>query len=397
MPLLLSSLYAGPSYGQGAQVTHTRPALTPAQIAKAKPKKNTLPRPDTSRIRAESGPVSAPAAVLIEGGDTGTTVDGPQSFGTFGLPYTSTRVALGATTRPYVGNEPNFLNTTYPYRAIGKLTYSGPVGDNNEYHCSATVIRRSVIVTAAHCIQDYGTGGALNRNFQFTPASYFTPTSTAAQDAPYGTWTGRYVVRPGPWANGRDVGDGSAVDNDVAVIVLNKNARGRTISEFTGIIGYASNNYGFIKSPKTGNVLAASTATLGYPGLLDGGNIMQRADGPTFVATIAGAGQLMQGNDFTQGSSGGPWIVNFGAQGPVRSGGAAAGTSSLMAIVGVTSWGAPDPNGEKNNYSSQFRQNKAYPAKDYFGYGAGNIGALVSIACRANSGNGKSYAAMGYC
>jgi V8-like Glu-specific endopeptidase len=287
LPFIAAALWTAPTFAQGSKVVHTRPALNVKQIADTKPHKNRLPPPDVSRIQAEKAGAAGPAPVVIHGNDAAPQLVGPQAYGTFGIPYTSTRVALGATTRPYSTNVENFLHTTYPYRAIGKLTFTAP--DNQEYHCSATVIRRSLIVKAAHCIQDYNGRALVNRNFQFTPASYYSATSTAAQDAPYGTFTGRFFVRPASWANGTEVGDGSAVDNDIAVIILNKNGAGQFVSALTGIIGYASNNYGFISSPKTGNLLVAATSTLGYPGLLDDGNIMQRADGPTFTTTVSGA------------------------------------------------------------------------------------------------------------
>ena len=46
-------------------------------------------------------------------------------------------------------------------------------------------------------------------------------------------------------------------------------------------------------------------------------------------------------------------------------GGAVPGTASVIAVVGVTSWGSRDPNAPKDNYSSQFRQNSRYPNASY--------------------------------
>ena len=54
-------------------------------------------------------------------------------------------------------------------------------------YCSASVILRSVIVTAAHCIQTFGSGAAI-----FTNHRFIRPTTSRAkprQLAPYGTWT----------------------------------------------------------------------------------------------------------------------------------------------------------------------------------------------------------------
>ena len=67
-----------------------------------------------------------------------------------------------------------------------------------------------------------------------------------------------------------------------------------------------------------------------------------------------------------------------------------------MAVVGVTSWGSADPNSIKDNYSSQFRQNTAYPAADYGGRGAGNIGSLLNTLCNTMV-DGSTLASQGYC
>ncbi|WP_132977304.1 hypothetical protein [Thiobaca trueperi] len=48
---------------------------------------------------------------------------------------------------------------------------------------------------------------------------------------------------------------------------------------------------------------------------------MQRAEGPTYTTTVANAGRLWQGSNFTGGSSGGPWVVNFSGRNASLSGG----------------------------------------------------------------------------
>lgn len=361
---------------------------SPHEIALARPFKNPLKAPNTSDVRAEeasgqfqSGAKTAKRFLGDRGGEFA-----PRAFGTFGIPYTTGRVALGATSRPL---NPNYLATTFPYRAIGKLTMSAGF-------CSASVIRRGVIVTAAHCVQNFGAGSSIFSNFQFTPAHY-APGATAAVRAPYGTWSWSVLVRPASWADGTDVGAGAARANDLAVIGLNKNAVGKFIGDVTGYLGYGWNNYSFTSSSKTGNLAVAATSTLGYPFLMDSGGRMQRADGPTYTTTISGAAQLWQGNNFTGGSSGGPWIVNFRAADPALAGGAVPGTASVMAVVGVTSWGSADPNAPKDNYASRFGQNTRYPAAAYGVYGAGNIASLLNTLCGAIAPGGLTYAQLGYC
>lgn len=67
-------------------------------------------------------------------------------------------------------------------------------------------------------------------------------------------------------------------------------------------------------------------------------------------------------------------------------------------VIGVTSCGSANPNGIKDNYASQFGQNREYPAADYGGYGGGNIGALLQALCTTvKPGGSQTYAALGYC
>jgi Trypsin len=182
-------------------------------------------------------------------------VSSPKAFGSFGIPYTTTRVQEGK------GNGdtgPSRLSATYPYRTIGKLTLSGG-------YCSASLIRRAVIVTAAHCIQPFGSGSSTFSNWQFKPGHYGATGATAAQIAPYGIWNWLSLVRPATWAIGTDVGSGAARDNDLAVFALAKNAQGQFIGDITGYMTYGWNNYSFLTSPKTGNLNTAAVSTLGYP------------------------------------------------------------------------------------------------------------------------------------
>jgi V8-like Glu-specific endopeptidase len=313
----------------------------------------------------------------------------PMAFGSFGVPYTTTRVqdgnmsATGTTTA-------NRLSATFPYRAVGKLTSSSG-------WCSASLIRRSVIVTAAHCVQNFGAGATLFTNFQFRPGHYGAAGATAAQQAPHGSFGWLNLVRPATWANGTDIGSGSARDNDIAVIALRKNAAGQFVGNLTGWLGYGWNNYSFVSHARTGNMNVAAVTTLGYPAHMDAGAIMQRTDGPAYTATVGGARQIYSGSNFTGGSSGGPWTVNFSGRSATLSGGAASGTASNMAVVGVTSWGSANPNAPKDNYSSQFRQNTRYPNASYGVYGSGNIASLLNTLCSSAAPEGGTLAQRGYC
>ena len=357
--------------------------LLDAQAQSLGPVVNPLQAPDTSAVVADTEPGPYAAGAMTREGMIPST----RAFGSFGIPYTTTRVQDGARSAGIGGGAR--LSTTYPYRTIGKLTSSAG-------YCSASLIRRSVIVTAAHCVQGFGTGTAIFSNFKFRPGHYGPAGATAAQIAPYGTWKWLALVRPKTWANGTDIGTGAARDNDLAVMALRRNGQGQFVGDITGYMGYGWNNYSFVTSPKTGNLHTAAVSTLGYPFLLDGGAIMQRTDGPSYTTTLGGAGQLWQGSNFTDGASGGPWVVNFRTQAAVLSGGAVEGSASDIAVIGVTSWGSSDPNANKDNYSSQFRQNTRYPKASYGIYGAGNIGSVLKMLCTTVI-DGATLAAQGYC
>ncbi|WGZ95038.1 MAG: trypsin-like serine protease [Candidatus Thiothrix putei] len=362
-------------------------------VTQAKPYVNPLIKPDTSSVSPLFGNNAAGVAGVM--GDNQVTAKSGditgRAFGSFGVPYTSARVSHKPTT-VVAHSTANYLSATYPYSAIGKLTFTNP-SSGLMHQCSASLIRSGVIVTAAHCIQNFGSGNNTFTNFRFTPATY-------NGSVPYGTWDIGSYVRPASWANGTDVGTGAARDNDLAVLIVKKNTSNQFIKDVVGgALAYGWNNYSFVSSSRTGNLSTAAISTLGYPALLDSGRIMQRTDGPAYLTTLSGAGQIYSGSDLTGGSSGGPWIANFGYQDPARGTGAVAGTAALRnVVVGVTSWGSADPNTPKDNYASQFRQNTRYPNLTYGTYGAGNIGSLLQTLCTAKpSGSTKTYAQLGYC
>lgn len=342
---------------------------------------NSLPAADTSNLEPDSSPQSTQA--------NASTQATSRAYGRYSIPFTAKRVSA-ATTNVVAASSNAYLSATFPYSAVGKLNFKV---DGLESYCSASLILNSVIVTAAHCMQDYGAGTIRFDSHVFKPASYEGST-------PYGEWTPLAAVWPNTWSKGTDVGRDSAVDNDLAVMILAKNAAGQFISEVVGgHLNYGWNNYSFVKSKKTGNIWTAAVTTLGYPGLLDNGDIMQRSDGPSYLATINEAHQIFQGSTFTGGSSGGPWIVNFGYENPSFSYDAGAGHKAKPnVVIGVTSWGSADPNQPKDNFSSQFTQNKRYPKADYGGFGAGNIAALLNTICsKKPAGSTQTFKQLGYC
>ena len=258
-----------------------------------------------------------------------------QAFGTGNRPYTTSRVnAVGNTTTSY-----------YPFRAAGRLFFK--IGASS-YVCSASLIKKGVIVTAAHCVNGYGSGSFYS-NFQFV-AGY------NSGNAPYGVAGYKAVYVMTAYNRGTDscYQRGVVCQNDVALIVLNSN-----VGTLAGYYGYGYNGYSFINN-------TAQITQLGYPVALDGGLLMERTDSLGSVSS-AMSGNTLIGSLQTGGSSGGPWLVNLGTT-PSVSGTSLGSASSSNVVVGVTSWGYTDT-GVKVQGASPFTSS--------------NIVNLVNAACTA--------------
>ena len=386
----LTSLIPVPEARAGAGVVVGQVPVAQPLASASKPMRNRLAAPSDREVRADT----APDARVSGTSRSRAAWASPRAYGSFGIPYTSVRVQDGPAAES--ASQANRLSTTYPYRTIGRLDF---MIANDSYWCSASLIMRSVLVTAAHCVADLGAMNEMFSSWTFRPGFYGPSGASGEQKEPFGAWTMEKVSVPQTWLNGKDSGIGAARNNDLAVFIVGKNGSNQFIGDQVGWMTYGWNNYSFTRSAKTRNTWTAATATLGYPYNMDFGTIMQRADGPTFLTTVRRARQMWQGNNFTGGSSGGPWVVNFGYRAADLNDGAAPGTASyLNVVVGVTSWGSNDPNIIKDNYSSQFGQNKEYPNADYGGYGAGNIGALLQSLCSSvKPGGAQTYAQLGYC
>jgi hypothetical protein len=265
------------------------------------------------------------------------------------------------------GTSPNQVYTTsqanasgnsttdyYPYRAAGKLFFN--IGTAT-YQCSASLIKRGIVVTAAHCVAAFGKKQFYS-NWQYVPA-YRNGT------APYGIWNAvsprimpSYYNGTDPCASGAS---GVVCQNDVAVLTLVPQS-GVYAGTRTGWFGYNWDGYGYNPSKQ------ALISQLGYPVALDGGLLMERTDSQGYVVS-SWANNTLIGSLQAQGASGGPWLVNLGM--PPSLSGTGFGTAAKHnTVVGVTSWGYTD---------DSIKQAGASPFLHT------NIVRLVNAACKATS------------
>lgn len=225
----------------------------------------------------------------------------PAAAGTSGLRFTNERVVPMAT-----------LRNTYPWRAVGKLFFTGAQGGN--FVCSASVINRRVVATAGHCVYDT----AINRfhsNFLFVPG-YDNGAS------PFGSFTWSLAATTGSWIAGNGSVPNAA---DFGMIVItNKVVSGasRRIGDLTGWLGW-----------KTGALVGNAISAMGYPCNLDSCQILQRTSAQ--VNRTASPNSAEIGSDHRGGASGGPWVQDWG----VAAAGQPARELGGNIVVGITSYG----------------------------------------------------------
>ncbi|MUL37331.1 trypsin-like serine peptidase [Gloeocapsopsis dulcis] len=356
---------------------------------------NTLP-PSQLRSRMPIDSVQAPTNVPSNLGTTNGNAgavpssnnisnknnqgDSPLSFGTSLVPYSTSRV-LGGTTNPA---------QTSPYRQVGKL-YMAFGGTTYNTVCSASMIGRSLLLTAAHCVHNYGQGSAgWARKVKFVPAQ------NNASEPELSYESTQYLI-PSVYFNGTDTCTQTGVicNNDIALVALDNNSLGQQVGNRVGWFGYGWNGYSYAIPTGTyqnvfGNKLFASITQLGYPASFDSGLRMQI--NTTYGAYYA-TGNLKNtwiGSAMTGGSSGGPWLVNFGDN---AVGGNYGSANLRNIVVGVSSY----VNNEQRMGSSWFGQNVEFPNSTYGNRGAGNIGKLVYDACDNPALTGWQLQSKGRC
>jgi len=308
---------------------------------------------------AAAGPLSTPVINrALQSTDTYWTADRltgakPLDRVRAGVAGQSSGAASLDFTRARIG--PPGLNKQAPYKSVGKLFFTEQgVGD---FQCSASLIGNRLIVTAGHCV--YGSGHYFT-NWQFIPG-YDGSQATQAAQRPFGTWNWAAAVVPTNYqkssatvVNNFDFGIIQLADQPVSGV--NKTVFAVTKFKFNTAVGH---------------LFDTAVTSLGYPCNFDGCQIMQRVDSSDHRASGAtgnGSTAFEYGSDMAGGSSGGPWVENFGT--PV-SAAPTGGFNVRNTVVAVTSYGYVDPN-VRTQGASQFNADFTSLKNQMCGLAAGN-------------------------
>ncbi|MER5305843.1 hypothetical protein ABT039_41145 [Streptomyces lasiicapitis] len=180
-------------------------------------------------------------------------------------------------------------STGKPNRFIGKVFFTLP--DGRDSACSGSVVsapNRSLVSTAAHCVDPDGGHGDLVRNFVFVPAAY-------NGTAPLGVWTPRVLTVMNEWQD-----NPHHAGWDLGAAIVTRDPAGRGIEDVLGA---------FVVAHNRGNIFMSA---VGYP--VDGrfGFAIQQwyCAGRTTIldSTQPGTGrERSMMCDFVPGASGGPW------------------------------------------------------------------------------------------
>lgn len=184
----------------------------------------------------------------------------------------------------------------YPYSTVGVLFFKQA---GVSYRCSAAAIGNNGIWTAGHCIHKGdgeldGDGNVIDQGTWSTEV-VFAPAYQNG-NTPYGVWSTFELWITPEWFTSQDL------RYDMGGVILNSN--GGTLSQFVGSLGFA---YNMDNSLHWMNIA--------YPSALPFNGSTQQICAGSFAyadTSISAPSPVAMGCDMTSGSSGGPWILNFG-------------------------------------------------------------------------------------
>ena len=196
----------------------------------------------------------------------------------------------GSVGSPWTGNP--YLP---PATTTGKVFFTTRNGGN--WVCSGSTVNsngKDSVITAGHCV--YGSLGGEVPGEGWHSNWIFVPDYSNGY-APYGVWTAKELWTPTSYVNNQDEGD------DMGGAVINTNAYGQHIVNVVGGQGFAWN------WPSSEYVY-----DFGYPAAAPfNGQTLQYCNGSEFNWAAVSSTMGLPCN-FTGGSSGGPWLMDFNGE-----------------------------------------------------------------------------------
>lgn len=320
--------------------------LIPAPTHKLEPL-SAVPQSTGPELMAPGAPPAKPGdtsfatrihpAVGLKSSDDGISPSNTSSHGSY---FTTSRVF------------PDAATSTWPYSISGRLTAFNPVSGQTLF-CSASVLRPRIVITAGHCVYHAGpTNDDPSTNRYFYKNLAFTPSYNNGA-APFGQWAYSWVIVSGTWSNG-----GGTVPNAQDIAMLEIADKGT--SKIGSTVGY----YGY----GTGGLSPNHLTIIGYPCNIDNCAKMQNTNAGSYAS--GGNNTVVYGSAQRGGTSGGPWVQDFGLAGA----GAPSGTAGNW-LRGVSSYG---PTATEPKYLG---------ASILQASGAGSFGNLLTQACAHKAGN----------
>jgi hypothetical protein len=229
----------------------------------------------------------------------------------------------------YAYNQIAALQTPYPHRWVGRVTFTTPAGTS---YCSGTSISGNVLLTAAHCLYDT-TNNRFYSNWAFQPAF-------RNGGAPFGTFAATTCWVLTAWVN---LTGSFAINtwsrHDVGVCKMGNNSAGQTLNAAVGWMGRQW-DWPYVRH----------FHTMGYPfrnyndALLTSAGLLGRlCAAESFQQTTETRGM---GCSWGRGISGGPWVKSYTLN---VIAGAADGVNSGLFI------------GTQNMYGPRFNSNNIVP------------------------------------
>jgi hypothetical protein len=204
---------------------------------------------------------------------------------------------------------------------VGKIEFQKPNGEN--YVCSGTVVTRTLVLTAAHCIYstEHGAYNPLNTEL-FAPGTTWgnNPADRSSRQFPYGAWRANNMWVPNGYKPGSDE------SQDYGLIEFAPASRGQNYGgpaangSYIGDTVEAWNVTPNIRWGGGARVYSVGYPASGYWGTADGhfGNGQYACDslwddaGGTGYSDQVGTGwELWTKCAMNGGSSGGPWFVQL--------------------------------------------------------------------------------------